>query len=127
MGIKESVSLDITKPDNIVEKINEEINDANIPKIEESIKDVDDTISTSSDTDNGCNDTSVNSTSDTGKLENTTLPLKKLTPQQILKRQESAKRIEERERIKQVSFILYITSYERNCIIFLILENNVNI
>ncbi|XP_050059659.1 chromatin assembly factor 1 subunit A-like [Aphis gossypii] len=101
MGIKESVSSDIIKSDNITEKVCEEINDANIPKIKESIKDVDDTISTSSDTDNGCNDTSVNSTSDTGKLENTTPPLKKLTPQQILKRQESAKRNEERERIKQ--------------------------
>ncbi|XP_060851378.1 chromatin assembly factor 1 subunit A-like isoform X2 [Rhopalosiphum padi] len=99
MGAKESVSSIIAKSENIIEKVYEEIND--VPKTDESIKDVDDTISTSSDTDIACNDISVNSTSDSGKLENTTPSSKKLTPQQILKRQESAKRNEERERIKQ--------------------------
>jgi len=88
-------------------------------ELDESIKDIDDTISTSSDTDIACNDTSVNSTSDTGKLENTTPPSKKITSQQILKKQESAKKNEERQRIKQVSCILNITSQTRNCIVHL--------
>ncbi|XP_025191363.1 chromatin assembly factor 1 subunit A isoform X2 [Melanaphis sacchari] len=100
MGTKESISLVLIKSENINEKVNEEINDVDNPKIEENIKDVD-TISTSSDTDIACNNVSVDSTSGIEILENTTPPAKKLTPQQILKRQESAKRNEERERIKQ--------------------------
>jgi len=97
----------------------EEKNDVDTSKFDESIKDIDDTISTSSDTDIPCNDTSVNSTSDTGKLENTTPPSKKITSLQILKKQESAKKNEERQRIKQVSCFLYITSQTRNCIVYL--------
>lgn len=114
---KESVTSVITLSDNIIEKVYEEQNDGDTSKFDESIKDVDDTISNSSDTDIACNDTSVNSTSDTGILKNTTPPSKKLTSQQLLKKQESAKKKnEERERIKQVSCILYITSQAINCI-----------
>lgn len=105
--------------DNIVEKVNEENNDEDTSKFDESVKDIDDTISTSSDTDIACNDTSVNSTSHTGKLENTTPPSKKINSQQILKKQESAKKNEERQRIKQVSCILCIISKIRNYNIFL--------
>lgn len=99
---KESVTSVITLSDDIIEKVYEEQNDGDTSKFDESIKDVDDTISNSSDTDIACNDTSVNSTSDTGILKNTTPPSKKLTSQQLLKKQESAKKKnEERERIKQ--------------------------
>ncbi|KAL4091129.1 hypothetical protein QTP88_025867 [Uroleucon formosanum] len=101
IGAKESVSSVITSSDNIIEEVYEEKNDVDTSTFDESIKDIDDTISTSSDTDIACNDTSVNSTSDPGKFVNTTPPSKKLSSQQILKRQESAKKKEERERIKQ--------------------------
>lgn len=104
--------------DNKIEKVYEEKNDVDTSKFDESIKDIDDTISTSSDTDIPCNDTSVNSTSDTGKLENTTPPSKKITSLQILKKQESAKKNEERQRIKQVScfFIHYFPDKKLHCV-----------
>ncbi|CAI6364406.1 unnamed protein product [Macrosiphum euphorbiae] len=101
IGAIESVSSVTTLSDNKIEKVYEEKNDVDTSKFDESIKDIDDTISTSSDTDIPCNDTSVNSTSDTGKLENTTPPSKKITSLQILKKQESAKKNKERQRIKQ--------------------------
>lgn len=130
MGAKESVGSAITLSDNIIDKANDEINDADTSKLDESIKDVDDTISTSSDTDIACNDTSVSSISDTKKLENITPPPKKLTPQQILRKQESAKKNEERQRIKQVNCLYALLSRQEITLylkfFFFYLFNNIN-
>lgn len=109
MGAKEPVSSVMSVSDGVTNKACDEIIDLNTSKIDESITDFDDSmISISSDTDIPCNDTSVNSISDPGQVENTTPTSKKLTSKTKTKKQESAKKVEEREKIKQVTYTQYI-------------------
>lgn len=98
---------DAKEPDNSTGSLkNIENNDKIITKEETSIVDkkpIDDNISISSDSDNTQNDTSVNSSLDNDKLNTPTS--KNLTPKQILKKQESAKKQKERLRLKLVSWV----------------------
>lgn len=86
-----------------------QINDLDTSKVnDDDIMDVDDNVSVSSDSNHARNNTSVTSTSDSGKVENITPTAKKLTPTRMLKKkQESAKKQEERLRYKQVSYLCY--------------------
>lgn len=90
-------------PENSVQKTDENVTDGNNSTINEDVimvdDDDDDAISTSSNAELSMNDTSIVSTSDNGLLENAT-PSKKLNTK--VKKQESAKKQEERLRLKQV-------------------------
>lgn len=71
---------------------------------DDDIMDIDDNASVSSDSNHAPNNTSVTSASDNGKVENITPTAKKLTPTRLLKKkQESAKKQEERLKRKQVN------------------------
>lgn len=109
-GSEESVK--IASSENCTEETDKEINDLDSSKIDENVMDVDD-VSESSNPNLSLNNISVISSSENGKLENITQSAKKLTPTQLLKKkQESAKKQEERERLKQVRYF--------QCIVLLI-------
>lgn len=91
----------ISPSDNNADKSDGEIIELNTTLTEKSM-DVD-CVFVSSDSDQIQNETSVISTSDSGKLEKTTPTSKKANPKR--KKQESAKKTEERLRLKLVSIV----------------------
>ncbi|VVC40868.1 Chromatin assembly factor 1 subunit A,Armadillo-like helical [Cinara cedri] len=95
-SFKESIILETTL-DNCIDDLNKGISNVDTTKIDENVMDIDDSDSMTIDSDLLNN--SVNSTSDNGKTENTT-PTSKDSKHKR-KRPESAKKQEERLRLKQ--------------------------
>lgn len=93
----------ISSENNIEKTNNETVMDTTT--IDENIINIGSAASSSSDSDVVLIDTSINSTSDGGQLESTTPTTKKHTSKPKLKKLESAKKQEEKLRLKQVSYL----------------------